>query len=69
MVCLVFPGATLLSSLFDVAMPIARRLERVAVKLFRKGRINNKHILIYLNHLSDLFFLLARSLDKKRPHL
>ena len=62
----VLPGGNSLSALLDVARTIARRAERRIVTLKKKGILNNKYILIYLNRLSDLLYLLARSCEKKR---
>jgi cob(I)alamin adenosyltransferase len=62
----VLPGKSRLSATFDVARTIARRTERRMVTLNRKRMIKNKYILIYLNRLSDLLYLLARSCDRRR---
>jgi cob(I)alamin adenosyltransferase len=59
------PGENVLSGCLDVARVIARKSERKAVTLSREGFLKNKHILIYLNRLSDLLYLLARSCEKK----
>lgn len=44
----------------DHARAIARRVERRAVRLQRAGLIDNRHMLIWLNRLSDYLWLLAR---------
>jgi cob(I)alamin adenosyltransferase len=48
---------------FNVTRTISRRLERRAVSLKKSSKDFNKYILIYLNRLSDLLFLLARSFN------
>ncbi len=60
------PGENTLSALVDIARTVARRAERRAVTLKNEGRLKNKYVLIYLNRLSDLLFLLARSCAAKR---
>ncbi|MBU2266072.1 MAG: ATP:cob(I)alamin adenosyltransferase, partial [Candidatus Omnitrophica bacterium] len=44
---------------------LARRLERRLVTFKRRKILTNKSILVYLNRLSDLIFLLARSFAAK----
>lgn len=58
--CFYIPGDNELSALLDVARAVARRAERRVVSLFNKGKLVNDHLLVYLNCLSDAFFLLAR---------
>ena len=60
------PGKGAASSALDVARAITRRAERRSVTLFKKGMVKNPNIVIYLNRLSDLLYLLARSNEKKR---
>ncbi|MCX5665860.1 MAG: cob(I)yrinic acid a,c-diamide adenosyltransferase [Candidatus Omnitrophica bacterium] len=55
------PGKGAASSALDVARAIARRAERRSVTLQKKGMVKNPNIAIYLNRLSDLLYLLARS--------
>ncbi|MCK5706644.1 MAG: cob(I)yrinic acid a,c-diamide adenosyltransferase [Candidatus Aureabacteria bacterium] len=59
--CFVISGKNLASSTVDVARTVARKLERRIVTLKKKKKLKNKNILIYLNRLSDLLFLIARS--------
>ncbi len=54
------PGSSPISSILDISRTIARRVERRITTLSRKKLLNNKHILVYLNRLSDLLYLLAR---------
>ena len=60
------PGKGSASSALDVARAVTRRAERRSVTLAKKGMIKNPNIIIYLNRLSDLLYLLARSNEKKR---
>ena len=57
----VVPGANPASAALDVARTLARRAERRAVELAGAGREVNPDALRYLNRLSDLLFVLARS--------
>ncbi|MDP8216654.1 MAG: cob(I)yrinic acid a,c-diamide adenosyltransferase [Candidatus Kaelpia imicola] len=52
------------SASINVARVISRKLERRAVSLKKRKILLNDLILIYLNRLSDLLFLLARSFEK-----
>ncbi len=58
------PGEDLVSSTLDMARAIARKAERRMVSLKNRNMMNNKSILVYLNRLSDLLYLLARSCEK-----
>lgn len=57
-------GKNKVSSNLDLARTITRRAERRAVTLARKKKLKNENILVYLNRLSDLLYLLAKSCDK-----
>ncbi len=61
------PGEDFSSSILDVCRAITRRLERRSITLQRKKMFKNKHILRYLNTLSNFLYFLARSLEKT-PH-
>lgn len=52
------PGATL-----DLARTVARRAERLVVKLVHEGIVSNAETARYLNRLSSLLFVLARYED------
>lgn len=54
------PGEGEVSAFFDIARSVARRAERSAVTLYRKEKIKNEAILVYLNCVSDLLFVVAR---------
>ncbi|MCK4519596.1 MAG: cob(I)yrinic acid a,c-diamide adenosyltransferase [Candidatus Omnitrophica bacterium] len=53
-------GENPVSSTLDICRTIARRAERRVITLKRKKFLSNRHILIYLNRLSDFLYLLAR---------
>lgn len=59
------PGNGDASSALDVARAITRRAERRSVTLFKNGTLDNPNIITYLNRLSDLLYLLARSNEEK----
>jgi cob(I)alamin adenosyltransferase len=56
----VLPGGTPAAAWFHLARTVCRRAERDAVTLARAESINPQ-VVIYLNRLSDLLFVLARS--------
>jgi cob(I)alamin adenosyltransferase len=55
----ILPGGGKAASLFHLARTVCRRAERCVVAL-NKGEEINGNIIIFLNRLSDLFFVLAR---------
>jgi cob(I)alamin adenosyltransferase len=55
----VLTGDDLASSALHILHTITRRLERRVVALINNTAFEDKNALIYLNRLSDLFFLLA----------
>lgn len=59
----VLPGGSVVASHLHLARAISRRVERCAVKLKRQEDIG-KHVVVYLNRLSDLLFVLARWQNK-----
>ncbi|MDQ3658029.1 MAG: ATP:cob(I)alamin adenosyltransferase, partial [Chloroflexota bacterium] len=59
----VLPGETAAGAALDVARTVSRRAERQAVALTRQGVIGNPEIVRYLNRLSSLLFMLARTED------
>ena len=60
----VLPGSTRTSALLDICRAIARRVERRFVTLSREKKADDV-VLAYLNRLSDLFFVMARYLEKE----
>ncbi len=60
----ILPGGTLMSSILHLSRTISRRAETYVVALSQKEEIN-KLATVYLNRLSDLLFVLARTLNKR----
>jgi cob(I)alamin adenosyltransferase len=58
------PGQTLHAASLDLARTICRRSERSICALHESSQLENTHILIYLNRLSDLLWLYARELER-----
>ena len=61
----ILPGGTLMSSILHLSRTISRRAETFVIALSQKEPIN-KTSAIYLNRLSDLLFVLARTLNKRQ---
>ncbi|MGO8679201.1 MAG: cob(I)yrinic acid a,c-diamide adenosyltransferase [Limisphaerales bacterium] len=61
----VMPGAGLHSAALDLARTVCRRAERRVCSLQQAGELPNPEIIVYLNRLSDLLWLLARSAEPK----
>ena len=59
----IFPGGGKVGSQLHLARSVARRTERAIVDLDQKEKIN-KNALIYINRLSDWFFIAARYTNK-----
>jgi cob(I)alamin adenosyltransferase len=57
------PGANLHSAALDMARTVCRRAERRLCALREAGELPNAEITIYLNRLSDVLWLLARSAE------
>lgn len=57
----VIPGRNTQSATIDVARTVCRRFERSLVGLQEKNEWKNESALIFINRLSDLLFLMARS--------
>lgn len=62
----VLPGGTAAASWAHLARTVCRRAERDVVALTETGAQVNPEVVIYLNRLSDLLFVLARSYNKDR---
>ncbi len=58
----ILPGGTSAASMVHVARTIARRAERIIVRLNWTAEINEE-VLIFTNRLSDYFYALARYLN------
>ena len=61
----ILPGGTLLASIIHLSRTISRRAETHVVELSKNEEINNVAA-IYLNRLSDLMFVLARSINNRK---
>jgi len=60
----ILPGGSVLAAHFHVARTGCRRAERTVVALANAEAVRSE-VLVYLNRLSDLFFVLGRSANKK----
>jgi cob(I)alamin adenosyltransferase len=60
------PGANINSSALDMARTICRRAERHICRLHENQLLGNQEIIVYLNRLSDLLWLFARSAEAAR---
>jgi len=61
----ILPGGSRTASLLHHARTVCRRAERRVVAFSKTKRIN-ENIVIYLNRLSDLLFVMARLVNKKK---
>tara|TARA_B110000014_G_scaffold228516_1_gene188929 strand:+ start:1354 stop:1902 length:549 start_codon:yes stop_codon:yes gene_type:complete len=61
----ILPGGALLASILHLSRTISRRAETHVVALSKDEEIN-QDAAIYLNRLSDLMFVLARSINKRK---
>lgn len=61
----VIPGEDQLSAALDVARTVVRRAERRVVALVDAGSLDGEHLVPWLNRLSDLVFVLARSVEPR----
>ena len=61
----ILPGGDLIASQIHLARAICRRSETCIVKLFETEKVNNES-LIYINRLSDLLFVVARTINKRK---
>tara|TARA_B100000029_G_scaffold124711_1_gene118175 strand:+ start:617 stop:1153 length:537 start_codon:yes stop_codon:yes gene_type:complete len=60
----ILPGGTLLASILHLSRTISRRAETHVIALSQNEEIN-KNAAIYLNRLSDLMFILARTINQR----
>lgn len=63
----ILPGGSELSSRLHVCRTIARRTERAVLRLKEAQAINDR-VPVYLNRLSDYFFMVARLANLKTGH-
>ena len=61
----ILPGGHPTSALAQLVRSVCRRCERSLVSLDEKQSIEDRKI-IYINRLSDLFFVMARSINKEK---
>jgi len=61
----ILPGGTCESSILHVCRSVARRAEVSVVSLANSDTINET-LLVYINRLSDLLFVLARTVNKRK---
>lgn len=61
------PGGSKLGAFLHVARTVCRRAERKVVALGRKAKVDPP-VVVYLNRLSDLFFVLARYENQASGH-
>jgi cob(I)alamin adenosyltransferase len=59
----ILPGGMLAAAWCHLARTVCRRAERDVVTLMRSEQVNSQ-VLIYLNRLSDLLFVLSRTLNR-----
>lgn len=59
----VIPGGTVLGAHLDHARTVFRRCEQESVALAEAGGLKNPLVLIWLNRVSDLLWLLARTVE------
>jgi cob(I)alamin adenosyltransferase len=64
--CFLIPGESATSALLDVCRSVARRAERLVVALRRAKAVPNRAVPVYLNRLSDLLYMLARTEELSR---
>ncbi|MBI5449301.1 cob(I)yrinic acid a,c-diamide adenosyltransferase [Candidatus Gottesmanbacteria bacterium] len=60
----ILPGGNQLGAYIHLARSVCRRVERQTVALAQKNNVDSM-IIKYLNRLSDLFFVLARFINKQ----
>lgn len=63
----ILPGGGRAGALFHVARTICRRAERVVVQLHHVEGVSPE-VLAYLNRLSDLLFVVARTVNAREGH-
>ena len=61
----ILPGGDMVASQVHLARAICRRSEIDVVKLSEVDKINNE-CLVYMNRLSDLLFVIARTINKRK---
>ena len=64
--CFILPQGTKIAAWFHVLRTVCRRAERVVVGYYNQDIRTNPTVLVYLNRLSDLFFVLARKYNQNQ---
>ncbi|MGC8988559.1 MAG: cob(I)yrinic acid a,c-diamide adenosyltransferase [Verrucomicrobiia bacterium] len=59
------PGPPPSAAALDLARAVCRRCERVACSLIERGMLENRQIMVYLNRLSDVLWLMARTAGRQ----
>jgi cob(I)alamin adenosyltransferase len=59
------PGANSAAGALDVARTVCRRAERAVQILRETGEVQNPELIVFLNRLSDVFWLMARWVETK----
>lgn len=60
----IVPGGTTCGASLDLARCIVRRGERCVARMVHDGEVTNRHVLEWLNRLSDVIFILARFVEQ-----
>ena len=63
----VIPGENAISAALDYARTVARRAERSVIACVDAGTVSGAVLLPWLNRLSDLLFVLARTVERSAP--
>lgn len=58
------PGGSVPSAHLDFARTVCRRAERSVVGVLKTGKHSDSQAVVYLNRLSDLLWLIARTIDE-----
>lgn len=61
----ILPGGSREAAVLHICRTICRRVERAIVALKMHEELNN-YVFVYINRLSDLFFILARVANKRK---
>jgi len=61
----ILPGGNTSASVSHICRSVCRRAERLTIELSQKEKVDDK-IIIFLNRLSDYFFVLARKILKEK---
>ncbi len=62
----ILPQGSKTSNWFHILRTVCRRAERVVVSYYDQEKKDNPIVIVYLNRLSDLFFILARKYNQNQ---